>query len=887
MSRPRLLRSLAGLATEVSAPSSVVLVSAPAGYGKTTLLATAAQELRSAGCAVAWVTCEPDEDTTTFWPALISSLRSALDASTADRVLDALAGLEPPEARTNRDFIGPLMACVDLFPPVTVIIVDDVHHLQDRTALDGLSQIIDSAPKGVHFVLGCRRDPKVGIARWRVSERLREIRVADLSFTPDEANEFWRQRDAAFDETRAMQIWERTEGWAAGLQLAALSIGSSEDSAEFVADFLANDRVVEEYLTAEVLARVPDAWREFMLSTSVVDSVCGDLANRLTGRDDGGAMLAQLEHQNLLVVRLGRTGRWYRYHELLRRYLRAELDRRSPERLRALTSDAARWYRDQGRYGEALGLAAQAHDTALTADLLHSHGLPLLLAGSLGPVRRAIASASGERARAPVLLVHRALAALEVGDLLDADAALDGIDPRSLDLQADERLSSLYLLAQMQRSRLAADLGSASESDLLASRLDLDPSPGGARRVLDEDVRLVALANRGALRLFAGDHLGAQDDLVRGAQLARSTGLNHLALYCLSLVPGSYTAASQFALTRQSAEEAIAFAADRGWSRSARLAYPYALAAWMASLMLDPEAAAARAAEALDVLDEIDTAVDAEAEGAARSAEAVIAFDHPRKRWAALGRLQETTELLSPNAVSPPLIAIPAEHEVRMCLTLGQWQMAERTVSRAREKLGDTGDVAVMQAQLAHHRGRDSDARRHLQPVLAGDLVPISSTATTTAWLVEALTAKRAGHAVGVDRALRAAMSHASPTQAIRPFFDAGSQMRAPLASMRGRAGHDEDFLDSVCAGLARMDAWQAHMGAGSASMGGLDGAPLSVRELEVLRELPSMRTLSEIAATQSVSTNTVKTHVKSIYSKLGARSRREAIATARARSLL
>jgi LuxR family maltose regulon positive regulatory protein len=862
-------------------PSSVTLVTAPAGYGKTTLLAAAAQELRAAGCGVAWVGCTPDEETSTFWPALVAALLAALDPSRAGRALDALADLEPPGAQTDRDFVAPFLACVDLLPPGTLIVLDDVHHLQDPTALAGLTQLIDNAPDGVHFALGCRRDPGLGVARWRVSGRLREIRATDLSFTRDEAEEFWRRRGLTVADARAAELLARTEGWAAGMQLAALSMAST-DPADFVADFLADDRAVRDYLTEEVLARLPRAWREFMICTSVVDSICGDLANRLTGRSDGGAVLAEFERRNLLVVRLGREGRWFRYHSLLSQHLRAELEARSPERMRALTSIAARWHREQGRYGDALDLASRANDAPLTADLLREHGLSMLLAGAQGPVRRAVANTAGALAPTPILLVHKALAALEAGDVPAADAALDGIDQSSLDRAEDDRLSALYQLARLQRARLAADLGAASASDLLASRLDLDPSPDDRCAVLDEDIRLVALANRGALRLFAGDHLGARDDLTRGGRLARSAGLNHLALYCLSLVPGSHIAANQFALTRQSAEEAIAFATGRGWRRSARLAYPYALAAWMAALMLDPQVAEARAAEAIDVLDRT---VDAEVEGAARSAAAIISFDDPSQRRSALDRLQGISEWLTAIDVSPPLIAVPAEHEVRMCLALGQWEMAERAARRAEGRLGGAGDVAVLRGKLAHHRGRDTEARRHLQPVLAGDLVPISATATTTAWLLSASIAARAQHHVGADRALRAALAHASSTQAIRPFFDAGAEIRPLLVGLRGRAGHQERFLDSVFDALARMDAWQA--GAGPASTGGLDGPPLSERELEVLHELPSLRTLAEIAVAQSVSTNTVKTHVRSIYTKLGVGSRRDAIAKARARSLL
>lgn len=884
--RPRLLRDLTGAPfdhpAEASSPPSggpvVLLACAPAGYGKTTMLADWTDEQRAGGVPVAWVTCDRDDDGTAFWNAVITAATEAAPDSAT-----VLAGLDAPAGPADSTFVANLIGVLGDEVPGLVIVLDDVHEVRAREVLDGIQHLVEWVDGRVRVALGCRFEPPIGLHRLRLTGRLHEVRAAQLAFTAEEANAFWDLHDVVLDAQARSTLLSLTEGWPAGMRLAALSLEHGDDPARFVEEFSGADRPVADYLAGEVLVRLPDDVVDFLLRTSIVEDLAVDLAARLSGRDDSAAMLDDLAQRNALVVPLDRSGTWFRYHSLLRTYLAAALQRRAPGELATLQRVAAQWFLEQREPGQALELASAAGDAELVEQILLSSGLGLLLAGAGPAVRRSMAMLPPAAERAPAVLVHRALMAVDEGDLGAADEAL-ALLAGAPDDEGSARMAALRKAAALHRARLAADLAVAHASELVA-----DVGPSHLPADLDADVRLLVLADRGALRLFEGDHVRAREDLLRAIDLARAAGLHSVQLYCTNLVAGTYIAENDFAQARLAAEKAIAFAVARGWDRSPGMAYSYMLAGWTTFQVLRPEEAATWAAISIDV---IDTTIDVEIEGAARTGEAIIAFDEPPQRRAALERLERTTAWLTDRGASPALTALAAPHELRMCLSLGEWHRAEQAVERAEARLGSTGDVAVLQAHLASARGRPADARRLLRPVLNGELPPIRATALTAAWLLEALLAGRSDRRPAVTEALMCALNVAAPTGATRPFFDAGAEVHAMLAQLRGRAGHLEPVLDTVLAGIAHVLEWQgAAANAASGLHPGVTTAPsggwLTERELVVLRDLPSMMTLGEIAAAQGISLNTVKTHVRSIYAKLGASTRREAIGIARGLGLL
>ncbi len=578
--RPRLLRDLAGTragdADDGVGGPEVLLACAPAGYGKTTMLADFTDEQRAAGVPVAWVTCDRDDDGTAFWGAVILAATEAAPESAT-----LLADLDAPTGPADATFVANLIGVLGDEVPGIILVLDDVHEVRAREVLDGLQHLVQWADARVRVALGCRFEPPIGLHRLRLTGRLREVRAAQLAFTPQEADDFWDRHDIVLGADDRAVLHTLTEGWPAGMRMAALSLEHG-DPATFVAEFSGADRPVADYLAGEVLVRLPDDVVDFLLRTCVVEDLSVDLAARLSGRDDSAAMLDELAQRNALVVPLDRSGTWFRYHALLRTYLVAALRRRDPAEIAVLRVSAATWFLEQRDPAQALELASTAGDGGLVEQILLTHGLGLVLAGAGAAVSRAIGLLPVPQDTAPAVLVHRALLAVDEGDISAADEALAALAAVPDD-GTSARMTSLRKAAALHRARLAADLAVARSSDLVE-----DVGPSHLPVDLDPDVRLLVLADRGALRLFEGDHQRARRDLLQAIDLAQAAGLHSIQLYCKNLVAGTHVAENDFAQARIAAEKAIAFAAARGWDRTPTLAYSYMLAGWTSFQVLRP-----------------------------------------------------------------------------------------------------------------------------------------------------------------------------------------------------------------------------------------------------------------------------------------------------------
>jgi LuxR family maltose regulon positive regulatory protein len=361
VARPRLLDLLTH-----GAQWLLTLVVAPAGAGKTMLLGCWVRSGQAPG-PVAWVSLDRDDnDRARLWAYVLAGLRAS-GAVPADGLLGTLV---PPRADMADGFPPALVNGLAELPGPVVLVLDDAHELTDPRILADLEFLVRHAPAQLRLVLATRTDPALRLARLRLAGAVTEVRAAELAFSQAEAAELLGGLGTPLPDAEVAALWARTEGWAAGLRLAALSLQHHPDPGGFVAAFSGNDRAVADYLIGEVLDRQPADLRGFLLRTSIAERLTGGLADALTGGRDGVDQLRELERTNAFVVALDPKRIIYRYHQLFAELLRAELDHQHPDEVAELHRRAARWHAADGVAADAIRHALAAEDWDHARDLL-------------------------------------------------------------------------------------------------------------------------------------------------------------------------------------------------------------------------------------------------------------------------------------------------------------------------------------------------------------------------------------------------------------------------------------------------------------------------------------------------------------------------------------
>ena len=303
--------------------SRLVLVSAPAGFGKTSLLTQWLAAVAGHGHTVAWLALDhSDNRAPIFWSHLVAAVKTAVPGFGAD----LLPLLEASGSTTER-VLAVLVNELDALSGELYLVLDDYHLIDDQGIQEGVTFLLEHLPAHAHLLITTRADPPLQLALLRARGDLVEIRAADLRFTPEEASTYLNEVMGLDLRPEAVHALEtRTEGWIAALQLAAISMQGRDDVAGFITGFTGNDRYIVDYLVDEVLARQPDEIRSFLLRTSILDRLSGSLCDAVTGSAGGKAMLERLERANLLVIPLDDRRQWYRYHHLFADVLRAHLE---------------------------------------------------------------------------------------------------------------------------------------------------------------------------------------------------------------------------------------------------------------------------------------------------------------------------------------------------------------------------------------------------------------------------------------------------------------------------------------------------------------------------------------------------------------------------------
>jgi LuxR family transcriptional regulator, maltose regulon positive regulatory protein len=863
----------------------LTLLAAPAGYGKTLLLTSWVTAGRPPG-PVAWVRIGPGDDPPPrFWAQVLAALRG-VGMVPPDGLLAGLG----PRPEVGDGFLDALAGgLLELERPV-VLVLDDLHEAASPAVTHQLRLLLRHAPPQLRLVVATRADPPLALQRLRAAGQLTEVREAELAFTLEEAGALLAEHGVELSAGDLESLWRRTEGWAVGLRLAAMSMHGHPRPGRFVADLAGDDRAIAGYLVEEVLAAQPPELRAFLLRTAVAERLCGDLADALTGGSDGARVLHRLEREHVFTAATGPNRTWYRYHPLFAELLRAELRYEHAGELPDLHRRAAAWHAGAGRPAPAVRHALAGGDVDQAADVLVRSWASMLADGQAAVLGELVSRVPGDRVRSsPELALVAAISRLALGELEDADAWLAlaaAAEPRLAGNPAAggagrRGVSEAMQLARLYRARLVGDVADAGP----AARMP--PAPAGGPAVAGSaaagDHRTLALALLGAAQLWSGQLEGAAANLGqalvdadrRGREVVALAVTAHLAL--LEGVLGRLGRAE--ALGRQATERARL--AD--WSAAAQLAcadlalavcayHRDDLAAASAALERATRAAAGGGDRPVLLAAAILAAWLAAGSGAANARAALARLDGA---WPASAGRPPRLLRAAARAARAKLLAATGDQEAAMAALGGddQRRAPVEAVVLARLQVGGTDPAAAL---------------RTLAPVLAdapGDAAP-ELPLTIEACLVAAVANRALADHRAAARSLRSALDLAAPEGYRRAFVEAGPPARALLADhLHWDATHH--LMVGVLLERLRAAAGPVDPTAGRSAQAAPLVVPLSEREQVVLRYLSSRLSAGEIADELYVSLNTVKTHIKSIYRKLDTNRRWDAVKRARQLQLL
>jgi LuxR family maltose regulon positive regulatory protein len=735
--------------------------------------------------------------------------------------------------------------------------------------------LLTRLPPGVRAIVATRHDLPLRLHRLRLAGNLAEIRAAELRFTEDETRQLLAAAGIAVPGPVAAMLHERTEGWAAGLRLAVLSLAGHPDPERFIAEFSGSDRTVAEYLMAEMLERQPPEVQGLLLRTSVLDRVNGELADLLTGVTGSERMLLDLEDANAFVVSLDPGRTWFRYHRMFGGLLRLELRRTMPGDIAGLHRLAARWLAARGQAADAIGHLQAAGDWDEAARLLTDHALSLTLDGQAGTVAALLRSFPAQTgADAPDLSLVRAIADQYQLRLDETDAHLREVRAYAATTTPARRPGLQLAIASVDL--LSARLRGHFDSIFEQAGALLCPGDGqtSADAALSGDLKAVALLNLGVTEAWSLRLADSERHLAEGAALARRIGRPYLEVACLAHLGFAATRHS-FAMARQRCEEAIMVAARHGWDAEAVTAPALAALAnaliWTGQLDL-----------AEHWLDRARRATQADGEPGIRllvhltSAILQAARGHCHRaleEFAAARQIQEL--MVSEHGLSTRINAWTIATQARLGMA-GQARAALAALDGPQARAGEIRNAAAV-VLLAEQD--PAAARRELQAVLDGDVQVLSYLTLVEAHLLDAFACRDLGAERACQEAAEQALNLAEPDRLILPFAMTGA-WRLLETSPRPGTSHAAlvtDILDAI-RGPGRGGLKQPAV---------LPVEELSRSELRVLRYLPTNLTRREIAGELSVSLNTVDTHIRRIYAKLGAADRTSAVERGRELRLL
>jgi LuxR family maltose regulon positive regulatory protein len=876
--RPRLIERLnEGLHRKLT------LIAAPAGFGKTTLVSA---WIASCDRQVAWLSLdEADSDPTRFLTYLIAALRTVAP-NTGEGVLGVLQSPQPPPIES---ILTALLNEINTIPDNLVLVLDDYHVIDARAVDNALAFLIEHLPPQMHLIIATREDPQLPLARLRARDRLTELRVTDLRFTPSEAAGFLNQvmgLDLSAEDIDALET--RTEGWIAGLQLAAISLQGHQAPTSFIKSFTGSHHFVLDYLVEEVLQHLPESVQTFLLRTSILNRLCGPLCDAvlLDATPSGQETLEYLERANLFTVPLDNERRWYRYHHLFADLLRQRLhqttddgrrttDDKSPSSVDELHIRASQWYEDNGLDIEAFQHAAAANDIDRAERLMDGRGIPLHFRGAVATLVDWLESLPTAVMNArPSLWFRHAAMLLVFGQTTGVEEKLNAAEAALQKTGVDEKNRSL--IGQI----------AAARATLALTRYDAETMLTQSRRALEHlhpnnrSMRANAHWTLGFAYFLQGERVAARQALIEAISLSQAIGdifTTILATIGLGVVQEADNELYQAAETHR---RVLQMAGDQPLQiiYEAHLGLARVLYEWN-----DLDAAEEQGLKSLHLAQQYESVID----------RFIVCEVFLARLKLARGEVEGAAAILAQANQSARqrnfVYRIPEVAAVQVVAFLRQGNLA------AAAHLAQTYPLPLSQARVHLAQGDTSAALALLEPLRQQMEAKGWADERLKVMVLQAVALHAHGEKEKAVQLLGDALALAEPGGFIRTFVDEGT----PMAQLLAEAVTHGVMPEYVGKLLAAFENAQLGVGRPQLPPSTPHAAlriphsekpliePLSQRELEVLQLLAEGLSNREISERLFLALDTVKGHNRKIFDKLQVQRRTEAIARARELGLL
>lgn len=894
VSRPRLIEQL-----DTGLHRKLTLISAPAGFGKTTLVSewlegiTEDQGAGRKSIGVTWLSLdEDDNDPVRFLTYFIAALNHIRGIET-DLGQGALSMLQSPQPPSTNSILISLINEVASISDKIIFVLDDYHLIEAQSIHDTLAFLLEHLPPQMHLVIATREDPHSPLGRLRAKDQLTELRAADLRFTFSEASEFLnRVMGLNLSEEDIAGLETRTEGWIAGLQLAAISIQGRSDASGRIKAFSGSHRLVLDYLIEEVLERQPESIKHFLLRTSILNRLAGSLCDALTGHEDGQTTLEMLERTNLFIIPLDEERRWYRYHHLFADLLRQRLRQTLPQGVPTLHHRASDWYERNGFIDEAIEHALAASDHERSAELIEQQVEVIWERGEHAKLFRWTSKIPEEiLSTKPLTAIIHAWVQLEAGEIQKAETSLEAVNHIIQIAQAEGSTSTQDGFAHPDTSHLKSRLA-VMRAMIGFRQADVPSIIKHSREALeslpDKDLswRSIAAMALGDSQYIAGDMKAANSALSEAIRISKEAGNIYIMIYAsikLAIILQYQCRLHQaLALCR----DLMAYMDSHGLSGSSMNGVLHA--EW---------------GEILWDLNDIDRAFHLVTKGIELSEQEIdltnLSWTHlvlvkvlyARREFSEALRTISNLEKTAAESHLPPwIVSRIAAWKAKIWLATGNLDAVQNWVQVRQLHIDDELQSArevehLVLARFLLSQGDLEEAvsllERLLESAEKGDRV----TRMIEMELVLSLVLHEQGEMEKAIAALKNSLALAQPEEHIRLFVNEGPVMAQLLYEALNR-GIAKDYIPRLLAAFSETETGEADSAITQIDQSGMI-EPLSEREIEVLQLIAEGLTNPEIATRLYLSLNTIKAHTRNIYSKLGVNNRTQAVNQARNLGLL